>query len=53
MMDVPRVQTKIVSIRKIDSKDGSSVLNRRNSLYDVPIQVAVVMLREINEVGWP
>ena len=51
MMDVSTIQTEIVHVGEGIAEDSSSMIDGRDTFDEVAVEVAVVVLGEVDEVG--
>ena len=51
MMNVTRIQNLIINISKSNPKNSSTMFNRRHPFNYMPIQISIIMLREVNEIS--
>lgn len=50
-MQVARIESHEKHIRERKLQNSPSVIDRRDSLDDMPIEIAIVVLREIDEIS--
>lgn len=52
-IDVARVQTKVHEVRESMGKESPSAIYGRNCFHDFEVAITIVVLWEIQKIGWP
>lgn len=50
-MNIPAIQTQVVNVGEVVSKHSASMLQRWHPLHYLTVQIEVVVLGEIKEIG--